>query len=292
MSISSASSTQANPSNSNISVRIFSPGDAAKQVAIMEMGWTTDSRPNSPYAWHSVTPEQQAEYLVKAMKQWVRGWMKRGWKRKGGPVENVDLWQQLVEAEQRHEVVWRWVRGHAGHPQNEYANHLATRAAKNQTGSDGLVESRFLEWLEEQRERGRYLDRLGDRSYFQLRVDRYRAAGGDDDVTAHGGLEALLLHAELVRADGERRNREVTGGGGLGGLRDVGQRMSGYHARAGYRGARRVRNGPIDDAAVGLGKSQRCQTKTNQQPENQSHLPPLSSSSSGPNCTTEPAELQ
>jgi hypothetical protein len=56
-------------------------GDAAKQVAIMEMGWTTDSRPNSPYNWHSVTPEQQADYLVKAMQ-----YAKQNWSQWAGPV--------------------------------------------------------------------------------------------------------------------------------------------------------------------------------------------------------------
>ncbi|MFN8633287.1 MAG: hypothetical protein U0893_05475 [Chloroflexota bacterium] len=49
-------------------------GDAGKQVSIMEMGWTTDSRPNSPYAWHAVTPEQQADYLVKAMQYAKQNW--------------------------------------------------------------------------------------------------------------------------------------------------------------------------------------------------------------------------
>jgi len=48
--------------------------DAAKQVSVMEMGWTTDSRPNSPYAWHAVTPEQQGEYLVKAMQYARQNW--------------------------------------------------------------------------------------------------------------------------------------------------------------------------------------------------------------------------
>ncbi|MCC7372691.1 MAG: hypothetical protein IT306_30040 [Chloroflexi bacterium] len=52
-------------------------GDQNKQVAIMEMGWTTDSRPNSPYAWHSVTPEVQADYLVKAMQYARTNWA--GW---------------------------------------------------------------------------------------------------------------------------------------------------------------------------------------------------------------------
>jgi ribonuclease HI len=53
-----------------------------------------------------------------------------------------------------HDVHWRWVRGHHGHPQNEYANHLATSAAAKQTASDGLVESQFEPWLTSQRERG------------------------------------------------------------------------------------------------------------------------------------------
>ena len=97
-----------------------------------------------------------SEYLIKGMREWVPGWIRRGWKRKAGPVENEDLWRRLVEAASFHEVEWRWVRGHAGHPQNEYANHLATRAAKKQDDSRGPVPSGFEPWLAEQREKGRY----------------------------------------------------------------------------------------------------------------------------------------
>jgi ribonuclease HI len=92
------------------------------------------------------------------MREWVPGWVRRGWKRKSGPVENEDLWRRLIEAASPHEVEWRWVRGHAGHPQNEYANHLATRAAKKQDDSRGPVPSGFEQWLEEQRAKGRYLE--------------------------------------------------------------------------------------------------------------------------------------
>jgi ribonuclease HI len=54
---------------------------------------------------------------------------------------------------------WKWIKGHAGHPQNEYANFLATRAAKEQNNSDGLVASGFVAWLDQQREKyDRYLD--------------------------------------------------------------------------------------------------------------------------------------
>jgi ribonuclease HI len=100
-----------------------------------------------------------SQYLVKGMREWVHGWAKRGWRRRGGTVENVELWRILVRAARRHEVDWRWVRGHAGHPRNEYANHLATRAAREQTASAGLVSSGFEAWLEAERSaRERYLD--------------------------------------------------------------------------------------------------------------------------------------
>ena len=100
-----------------------------------------------------------SQYLVRAMTEWVHGWKRNGWRRKSGNLENVELWQQLVDASARHDVTWTWIRGHAGHPQNEYANFLATRAAKKQDASGALVESGFVKWLEEQREKyDRYMD--------------------------------------------------------------------------------------------------------------------------------------
>lgn len=100
-----------------------------------------------------------SQYLVRGMREWIDGWVRRGWMRRTGPVENSDLWKLLLHAAEPHRVDWRWVRGHAGHPQNEYVNHLATRAARQQDASRGLVESGFGQWLEEQRERyERYFD--------------------------------------------------------------------------------------------------------------------------------------
>jgi ribonuclease HI len=100
-----------------------------------------------------------SQYLVTGMREWIHGWARRGWKRKAGPIENVEYWQNLARAASRHEIQWRWVRGHAGHPQNEYANDLAIRAARTQTTSGGFVPSGFLQWLDEQREkRQRYMD--------------------------------------------------------------------------------------------------------------------------------------
>jgi ribonuclease HI len=99
-----------------------------------------------------------SQYLVKGMSEWMAGWIRRGWKRATGPVENADLWRELLAAADRHEVEWRWIRGHAGHVENEYANWRAIRAAREQTASGGLVESGFDEWLEQEREKGRYLE--------------------------------------------------------------------------------------------------------------------------------------
>lgn len=99
-----------------------------------------------------------SQYLVKGMSEWVFGWVRRGWKRKTGVVENVELWKALVEVAAPHEIEWRWVRGHAGHPQNEYADALATAAARDLSSSGGLVASKFEEWLEEERQRDRHWD--------------------------------------------------------------------------------------------------------------------------------------
>ena len=86
------------------------------------------------------------------MREWVPGWVGRGWRRREGPIENLELWKQAVDAVVQHEVQWRWVRGHVGHPQNEYANFLATRAAAEQSTSAGLRQSEFDKWIADQKE--------------------------------------------------------------------------------------------------------------------------------------------
>jgi len=95
-----------------------------------------------------------SRYLIDGMTSWVHGWARKGWRRSGGPIENLELWHEAIAAAAPHQVEWRWVRGHDGHPQNEYANHLATRAAAERSQSDGLVDSAFDEWLAAQRARG------------------------------------------------------------------------------------------------------------------------------------------
>lgn len=88
-----------------------------------------------------------SRYIVDGMTSWRHAWKRLGWKRKTGVILNLELWKQADEAVRAHDVQWKWVRGHAGHPQNEYANYLALRAAAEQSDSNGLRRSRFDEWM-------------------------------------------------------------------------------------------------------------------------------------------------
>jgi ribonuclease HI len=67
-------------------------------------------------------------YVMKGISEWIQSWKRRGWitaDRK--PVKNVDLWKQLDEVAARHSIEWHWVKGHAGHPENERADRLANK---------------------------------------------------------------------------------------------------------------------------------------------------------------------
>lgn len=79
----------------------------------------------------SVKLYSDSQYLVKAFNEhWIDSWIKKGWKRgKNEPVKNVDLWKRLLEAKSKHDVEFIWVKGHAGHEQNERCDELATTAA-------------------------------------------------------------------------------------------------------------------------------------------------------------------
>ena len=75
-------------------------------------------------------------YLRDGITRWVHDWKRRGWKTAAKkPVKNVDLWQRLEAARAPHEVTWHWVRGHAGHPENERADALARAALELHRGS-------------------------------------------------------------------------------------------------------------------------------------------------------------
>ena len=72
-----------------------------------------------------------SQYVKNGMESWIHNWKKNGWKTAGRqPVKNADLWQQLDEQVARHRVRWQWVKGHAGHTENERADALANRGVE------------------------------------------------------------------------------------------------------------------------------------------------------------------
>jgi ribonuclease HI len=109
-----------------------------------------------------------SEYLVKGIREWMPGWAARGWRRKAGPIENLELWQELHAALRLHDARWTWVRGHQGHGKNEYANHLAITAARSQTSSDGAAPSGFPDWLAAERKKQRLVSYDPDGAFTQL----------------------------------------------------------------------------------------------------------------------------
>jgi ribonuclease HI len=116
-----------------------------------------------------------SEYLVKGMREWAPGWAARGWIRKAGPIENLSFWQDLAASARLHDVQWTWVRGHQGHPKNEYANDLAIAAAREAKTSAGAIESGFLDWLAMKQKKGKFEGYNPDEA-FQL-VERKVASG-------------------------------------------------------------------------------------------------------------------
>lgn len=73
-----------------------------------------------------VTLTTDSKYVMQGITEWINGWKRNGWKNSAKqPVKNVDLWQRLDQARSIHEVQWRWVKGHSGHPENERADELA-----------------------------------------------------------------------------------------------------------------------------------------------------------------------
>ncbi len=84
-----------------------------------------------------VVLQSDSKYVVDAFNQhWVEGWLRRGWKNsQKQPVKNIDLWKRLLSAKDGHKVEFVWVKGHAGHPENERCDELATAAADG----EGLI---------------------------------------------------------------------------------------------------------------------------------------------------------
>lgn len=74
----------------------------------------------------AITVVTDSAYVKNGVSQWIHGWKRNGWRTSDGkPVKNVDLWQRLDGAQARHQVTWKWIKGHAGHAENERADALA-----------------------------------------------------------------------------------------------------------------------------------------------------------------------
>lgn len=85
----------------------------------------------------NVTLTTDSQYVRQGITQWIHNWKKRDWKTADKkPVKNADLWQRLDSETQRHTVDWQWVKGHAGHPENERCDELARTAAESPTSPD------------------------------------------------------------------------------------------------------------------------------------------------------------
>ena len=74
----------------------------------------------------ALTIVTDSAYVKNGVTEWIHGWKRNGWKTSGrDPVKNAELWQRLDAAQARHKVVWKWIKGHAGHAENEKADELA-----------------------------------------------------------------------------------------------------------------------------------------------------------------------
>jgi ribonuclease HI len=74
----------------------------------------------------AITIVTDSAYVKNGVTTWIHGWKRNGWRTADKkPVKNVDLWQRLEDAQARHDVTWEWIKGHAGHPENERADELA-----------------------------------------------------------------------------------------------------------------------------------------------------------------------
>jgi ribonuclease HI len=82
-----------------------------------------------------VTLTTDSQYLVKGMTEWLNGWIRKHWiNSKKEPVLNRDLWERLLALSRKHRIQWLWVKGHAGHPENERCDELARQAIEEYRG--------------------------------------------------------------------------------------------------------------------------------------------------------------
>jgi len=124
------------PGGWGVLMRAMAGGEIVKERALSGgEAETTNNRMELLAAIHAlealskpsaITIVTDSAYVKNGITGWMHGWKKNGWKTAAKkPVKNVELWQRLDEAQKRHDVTWEWVKGHAGHPENERADELA-----------------------------------------------------------------------------------------------------------------------------------------------------------------------
>ncbi|MGR3460601.1 MAG: ribonuclease HI [Roseovarius sp.] len=124
------------PGGWGVLMRAMAGGEIVKERALSGgEALTTNNRMELLAAIHAlealskpsaITIVTDSAYVKNGVTGWIHGWKKNGWKTAAKkPVKNVELWQRLDEAQKRHTVTWEWVKGHAGHPENERADELA-----------------------------------------------------------------------------------------------------------------------------------------------------------------------
>lgn len=83
-----------------------------------------------------ITLFTDSQYVQKGINEWMPKWLAKNWRGTNGPVANQDLWKELLAAREKHQVTWRWLRGHAGDANNERVDYL-TRMARNSMRRQG-----------------------------------------------------------------------------------------------------------------------------------------------------------
>lgn len=127
-------------------IRISGEGGALADLIVLSGGAqaTTNNRMEvvaaiealKAFPWGTATVFSDSQYLVKGITEWVRPWKSRGWKNgKGGKVKNRDLWMELEALAAGREIVWTWIKGHAGHRENEEVDGLANAEAQKQAAA-------------------------------------------------------------------------------------------------------------------------------------------------------------
>ena len=87
-----------------------------------------------------VSVSTDSQYVQMGISEWIIGWRQRGWKTASKqPVKNADLWKQLDALARQHDIEWRWVRGHSGHPENERADMLANQGVESVRGDANVA---------------------------------------------------------------------------------------------------------------------------------------------------------